>query len=271
MRKTLIILAFFMVAMTSCKHAPKLKEHEFVYDKYGVVQRIDTTEKNVFLVFTAHFSTNDNGLFENMDGLESVLNTLQAKGVKGSFFPTGACYREAKYTNLIHRIKDEGHYLSHHSSKHLLLCPEDENRDAVNLCTEDSIREDMAEMEALMHEFGLEKSDYPWMIPPYEVYNQFSADVLRSCGYKLLNPTQETLITGLDWCWEGYPAYATGDELLNKLWEVERTNNLNGAIILIHAMHYPNRQDADRLYTRLGEIIDHLAELGYGFKSIKDL
>lgn len=86
MKKTLLLLATIVVAMTACKQAPQVKQHEFVYDQYGVVQRIDTAEKNVYLVFTAHFSTDDNGLFENMDGLESVLNTLQEKGIKGSFF-----------------------------------------------------------------------------------------------------------------------------------------------------------------------------------------
>lgn len=246
-------------------------EHEFVTDKYGVVQRIDPSEKNVYLVFTAHFSENDNGAFENFDGIIPVLDTLQAKGVKGSFFPTGACFREPKYHDAILRIINEGHYLSHHSSKHLLMCPEDSNRDSINLVTEDSIRADMEEIAATLKEFGLEREDYPWMIPPYEVYNQFSADILRDCGYKLVNPTQSTLLTGNDWAPKSSPAYKTGEEIMNALWEVEKAETFNGAVILIHAMMYPNRDDNDRTFRHLGEMIDHLRELGYDFRTFKDL
>lgn len=254
---------------TSCTKTPV--SHSFVYDQYGVVQRIDTAEKNVYLVFTAHFSTNDNGEFENFDGVEPVLNTLKEKGVKGSFFPTGECFRQPKYEASIRRIIDEGHYLSNHSSNHLLLCPEDDTRDSVNLVTADSIAKDMVEMEAELARFGLERSQYHWMIPPYEVYNQYSADAYRALGFDLLNPTQETLFTGNDWMWQGHPGYWTGDQILEKLWQYEETYGLNGQIIIVHAMVYPNRPDEDRLYTRLPEIIDTLAARGYGFKCVSEL
>lgn len=262
--------------LCGCNHAKPTQEeqtetteeHQMVYDKYGVIQRIDTAKKHVYLVFTAHYSTNDNGYFENFDGVEPVLNTLKEKGVKGSFFPTGNCFREPKYEASIRRIIDEGHYLSAHSNHHLLMCPEDETRDSVNLVTADSIREDIAGMELELEKFGLTKDQFNWMIPPYEVYNQFSADALRSLGYTLLNPTQETLFTGMDWMPQGTPSYWTGDQILNKLWEYEQAEGLNGAIILIHAMVYPNRPEEDRLYTRLPEIIDHLRKLGYEFSRI---
>lgn len=266
-----VLACMSLVACGNKKTAETAAEHEFVTDQYGVVQRIDPAEKHVYLVFTAHFSENDNGAFENFDGIIPVLNTLQEKDVKGSFFPTGACFREPKYHDAIMRIMADGHYLSHHSNKHLLMCPEDGSRDTVNLCTEDSIREDMTEIAEVLKAFGLEREDYPWMIPPYEVYNQFSADILRDCGYKLVNPTQATLITGNDWCAETSPAFHSGDELLEKLWEIERNETLNGAVILVHAMVYPGRQDKDRMFCRLPEIIDHLRELGYDFRTFNDL
>lgn len=269
--KKVFVLSLTTLILVACGSKSATTAHQFVYDDCGVVQRIDTAEKGIYLVFTGHFSTGDNGYFENFDGIEPVLNTLKEKDVKGSFFPTGACYREPKYTQSIKRIMDEGHYLSHHSSKHLLLCPENELKDSVNLCTEDSIRQDMAEMEALMSVFGLNKEQYSWMIPPYEHYNQFSARVLQDCGYKLLNPTAETLFTGNDWAPIGSASYYTGDSLLNRLWKLESEQGLNGAIILIHAMYYPNRLDEDRMFTRLPEIIDHLRELGYTFHSVNEL
>lgn len=66
-------------------------------DKNGVVSRVNVNEKKVYLVFTAHYSSDDKGHFENFDGVVPVLNTLKAKGVKGSFFPTGECFRQPRY------------------------------------------------------------------------------------------------------------------------------------------------------------------------------
>jgi peptidoglycan/xylan/chitin deacetylase (PgdA/CDA1 family) len=46
---------------------------------------------------------------------------------------------------------------------------------------------------------------------------------------------------------------------------------MNGVILLIHAMNYPDRTDEDRPYTYLGEIIDTLRSKGYTFKTMFDL
>ena len=136
------------------------KEIVFEYDECGVVNKINPDEKCVWLVFTAHYSLNDNGYFENFDGVVPVLNTLKEKEVKGSFFPTGICFEVEKYQEAVRRIIDEGHYLSSHSFNHLLLC--DEGR---TLVSADSIKADFALMEASLEKYGLTKEQYHWLIP----------------------------------------------------------------------------------------------------------
>ena len=242
--------------------------NKFVVDQYGVVQKVNPDQKNVYLVFTAHFSTNDNGYFENFDGIEPVLDVLKDKGVSGSFFPTGNCFRAEKYKSSIKRIIDEGHYLSQHSNHHLLLCLE-EDRDST-LVSADSLAVDLKGVEAELAQFGLAKEQYLWMIPPYEYYNQETADGLRGLGYKLVNPTHG-IETSMDWMGKEHPQYMSAQEQLDGLWKYEAENTLNGCVILVHAMVYPDREDADRIFTHLGEIIDTLKAKGYGFKTFKEL
>lgn len=237
-------------------------------DKNGVVTRVNADEKKVYLVFTAHFSTADKGRFENFDGAVPVLNTLKAKGVKGSFFPTGECFRQPKYKSAIKRIIKEGHYLSAHSDKHLLLCEGKNGR--VNLVTADSLVRDIRGMEAELQRFGLKKDQFSWMVPPYETCNESSAYVLKGLGYRLVNPTPG-LVTGLDWAAKGEAGYTSAETLLGNIWDFDDKYGLNGAVILIHAMNYPGRTKDDRVYSHLGEIIDGLRARGYSFGTFKEL
>jgi peptidoglycan/xylan/chitin deacetylase (PgdA/CDA1 family) len=165
-------------------------------------------------------------------------------------------------------IVDQGHYLSGHSYSHLLLCSYEDRSESY--VTADSLARDITQMEAQLEKLGLTKDRYLWMIPPYEYYNQFSADALRNLGYKLANPT-EGLVTSMDWMGPEDPSYHSAEQLINNIWEYEKQHSLNGAIILIHAMDYPNRADNDRPYRHLGEIIEKLKDLGYGFKTFKDV
>lgn len=234
-------------------------------DKNGVVSRVNVNEKKVYLVFTAHYSSDDKGHFENFDGVVPVLNTLKAKGVKGSFFPTGECFRQPRYKAPIKRIIREGHYLSGHSDKHLLLC-----EGGVSLVSSDSLVRDIRGMEAELERFGLNKDRFRWMIPPYETCDEASAYVLKGLGYKLVKPTSG-LVTGLDWAAEGETAYRSAGSLVQNIWDFDDKYGLNGAVILVHAMNYPGRAKEDRVYSHLGEIIDGLRARGYSFGTFKEL
>lgn len=234
----------------------------FVKDEYGVVEKINPHKKEIYLVFTGHYSHSDSGYFENFDGVTPVLDILEERGVKGSFFPTGVCFDVDRYQEPVKRIIKNGHYLSSHSYAHLLLC-----ENGKSLVSEDSLRADFAIMESRLESYGLEKEQYQWLIPPYETYDQKAVDVMKSMGYKLVNPTSG-FITGMDWTSPGAPNYHSTEMILENLWNYEKENTMNGVVLLIHAMNYPDRTDADRPYTYLGEIIDRLKEKGYIFKTM---
>ncbi len=265
MLKSAIVLVL-AIGIMSCSQTKQAPEH--VTDSYGVVEKINPKLNEVYLVFTAHYSHADSGRFENFDGLVPVLNTLKEKGVKGSFFPTGVCFDVEKYQEPIKRLIGEGHYLSSHSYAHLLLC--DENDRNISLVSEDSLRADFAIMESKLESYGLTKEQYCWLIPPYEVYDQKAVDVMKDMGYRLINPTSGFL-TGMDWTSPGADNYHSTEMILENLWKYEQENTFNGVVLLIHAMNYPDRTDADRPYNHLGSIIDKLKEKGYTFKTMFDV
>lgn len=263
---TISLLAMAAIISSCGNH--KSSAPVFVTDEYGVVEKINPQNKEVYLVFTGHYSHADSGRFENFDGVIPVLNTLEEKGIKGSFFPTGVCFDVEKYQEPVRRIINGGHYLSSHSYAHLLLC--DENDRSISLVSEDSLRADFAIMENRLEGYGLTKDQYCWLIPPYEVYDQKAVDVMKDMGYRLVNPTSG-FITGMDWTSPGADNYHSTEMILEQLWEYEKQNTFNGVILLIHAMNYPDRTDADRPYTYLSEIIDRLKEKGYTFKTMFDV
>ena len=138
------------------------------------------------------------------------------------------------------------------------------------LVSADSLARDFARMEEQLNRFGLEKKQYCWMIPPYESCNVESRENMEALGYKLLNPS-EGPIFDLDWTTPDMEAYKTIDQMLARLWEIEEAEGLNGIILLIHAMNYPEKQDVERPYNHLGEIIDTLKARGYGFRTFNDV
>ena len=263
----LFLITAVLVLSAACvnRNTPKL---DLVKDEFEVVTKINPHEKSVYLIFTGHHSQDDDGYFENFDGAEFVLNTLNEHDIKGSFFPTGVCFEVEKYKPVLSNIVAGGHYLSGHSFAHLFLCSyEDRNE---NLVTRDSIVNDNVKLERVLQELGLTKDQYVWLVPPYEYYNQFSADAYRSLGYKLANPTPG-LVTSMDWMGKDHPEYHSAARMIQNIWDFEKEHTLNGAIILIHAMDYPIRPHEDRPYRYLGEIITRLKEMGYGFKTFWDV
>ena len=261
----LLFAGALLLLSSACGRQGSNSAPVFVTDGSGIVRRVNPDEKNVYLVFTAHYSENDSGYFENFDGVVPVLNTLKEKGVKASFFPTGVCFAQPQYQEPIRRIIREGHYLSSHSYAHLVLC-----EGGRTLVSADSLAKDFALMEAQLSRFGLEKKQYYWMIPPYENCDPASRENIEALGYRLLNPSEGPLF-GFDWTTPDMASYKTIDQMLDRLWEMEETEGLGGLILLIHAMNYPGKQDIERPYNHLGAIIDRLKACGYGFKTFKDV
>ena len=63
--------------------------------------------------------------------------------------------------------------------------------------------------------------------------------------------------------------YRSSQQLIDRLYAFEHAEGLDGAVILVHPGIHPDR--IDRLYDRLGEIIQYLAKKGYSFKALNEI
>ena len=248
-------LTYYFAAMENLgKEQSKLSVQK---DKYSAVVRIEPGKKDIFLVFTA------DSMFQ---GGQKILKTLKKQKIKGSFFLTGNCLRMPEHKALIEDIVAQGHYVGGHSDRHLLYAPW-ENRDSLLVSRED-IMADLKANSAELEEFGVQFSQSQWFLPPYEYYNSESVDVIRNMGYKVLNYTPGTA-TPADYTTPSMPNYRSSQNLIEKLYNYEKTLGLDGAVLLIHPGVSDER--TDRLYNRLDEIIQYLKKKGYSFKALNEL
>lgn len=77
-------------------------------EKYNAIYRGDTTRDVCYLTFDCGY---ENGY------TEQILDTLNAKGVAGTFFVTGDYVKQAP--QIVERIIDEGHVLGNHTVNHI--------------------------------------------------------------------------------------------------------------------------------------------------------
>ncbi len=77
-------------------------------DNYGGIYRGDTTRKVCYLTFDCGYENGYTG---------KIMDTLNAKGVSGTFFITGDYVKEAP--ELVGRMIDEGHILGNHTVNHI--------------------------------------------------------------------------------------------------------------------------------------------------------
>lgn len=231
---------------------------EMVKDAYGATIRINPKAKVIYLVFTA------DSMFQ---GGEKILKTLDKERIKGSFFLTGNCFRIPEHEQLIKNIIKGGHYIGGHSDGHLLYAPWGASRDS-SYYTPVQIVEDVRKNMAELNKFGVGSDDARWFLPPYEHYNKLSVKALESAGLKVVNYTPG-IATPADYTIPSMSSYQPTQKLIDKLYEFETTQTLNGAVLLIH----PGVQDerTDKLYNRLGEVIQYLKKKGYTFKSLKEV
>ena len=248
-------LTYYFAAMENEGRAAR--ELDLVRDEWGAVVRIEPQKKNIYLVFTA------DSLFQ---GGEKILKTLKSERIKGSFFLTGNCLRLAEHKNLIEKIIKDGHYLGGHSNRHLLYA-EWGNRDSL-IVSADSLVEDIRANAKELEKFGISKEESGWFLPPYEYYNRESVFLTEALGYRVLNYTPGTA-TPADYTDPSMANYVSSEKLIGRLYNFEKANGLDGAIILIHPG--VNEARTDRLYNRLGEIVKNLKSKGYSFKSLNEI
>ena len=233
-----------------CEHFTCLK---------GAVVRGDTTKRSLSIVFTG----GDYG-----DGGQFILETLKEHDVKAGFFFTGDFYRNPQFQSVIENLISENHYLGAHSDRHLLYC-DWEKRDSL-LIDESTFLKDLKDNYAELARFGIQESDAPLFLPPYEWYNDTISAWTQKAGLQLMNITYGTL-SHADYTTPDMSTYRSSETIWNSIVEYEdkATSGLNGFILLVHIGTDPKR--TDKFYLRLGALIDWLHEKGYTLERIDEL
>jgi len=217
----------------------------------GAITRGDSSRKQLALVFTGD---------EFADGANTIAQTLKARGVQSSFFFTGRFYRNAKFKSAIRRLKQDGHYLGAHSDDHLLYC-DWKDRDKL-LVSRNQFKQDLNKNYAAMRPFGINKTNAPYFLPPYEWYNQTISDWTAGMNLRLINYTAGTR-SHADYTTPAATNYISSEAILQsiKKYESEEPAGLNGFILLLHIGVSPER--TDKFYNRLDELLDWLKAEGY--------
>jgi endoglucanase len=233
-------------------------QNEKIKDEQGAVVRFKPNEKNIYLAFTAD---------TRFEGGEHVLQVLEKRHIKGSFFFTGNFLRNPELKNITKRIVEQGHYVGAHSDTHLLYCDWG-NRDST-LVSFDEFETDLKNNFADLEKFGIKTAEARWFMPPYEWYNRQIVDWSRNLGLDLVNFTPGTG-TNADYTTPEMENYKSSVKIYTNLlqFEQEQTDGLKGAILLIHPGTAPER--TDKFYRILEDVIRHFASKGYQFKSFKN-
>jgi peptidoglycan/xylan/chitin deacetylase (PgdA/CDA1 family) len=107
-------------------------------------------------------------------------------------------------------------------------------------------------------------------MPPYEWWNDSIAAWSKTLGLQVFCFTPE-IRTNTDYTYPEMSKYKSSDWIMQSLKDQQQKNAdaFNGAVIIVHAGTDARRKD--KLYDRLGEMIDWLRSEGYSFKRIDQL
>lgn len=163
-------------------------------------------------------------------------------------------------------IEEHGHYLGAHSDKHLLYA-DWTKRDSL-LVSEEEFKRDLMNNYSEMEEYGVEKEDAPFFLPPYEWYNQQIADWTKDLGLTLINFTPGTYSNADYTTPDMGKRYLRSDEIYDRILSYEGTDpkGLNGFILLLHIGTNPKRKD--KFYFKLDDLIKELKSRGYSFNRL---
>ncbi|HNX54593.1 MAG TPA: glycoside hydrolase family 9 protein [Prolixibacteraceae bacterium] len=227
------------------------KQSGEIFDDQGAIIRMNTSQKKVYLIFSAH---------EYAEGGKTILQTLKKFNSKASFFLTGAFYNNPENKFLIKEMVAEGHYVGAHSDGHLLYA--DWTKRDSSLVSKMQLSNDLKANYKKMADFGLSSEKQNVFLPPYEWYNAESVDWCRQLGLKVINYTPQITSNG-DYTTPDMAKYRSSESIIADIKSFEKNdpNGLNGCIMLIHLGTAPER--TDKFYNRLGDLLEWLKGKGY--------
>lgn len=198
--------------------------------------RMPTTAKVVALTFDAG---------ANADGLASILATLDAKDVAGTFFLTGSFARA--YPQQARSIVASGHRIGNHTVTHPHLPAK----------TDAQVRAEVLDAEAQIRQ-ATGHSPKPWFRFPYGDRTAHTISVVNGTGYACIRWTVDTL------GWKGTdPGGQTAATVTKRVLD----GATPGEIVLMHVGSNPDDHttlDANAL----AAVIDGLRARGYTFVTL---
>ncbi len=229
---------------------------DFVFDE-GAIRRASTTEKKLALLFTAD---------EHVDGAESVLRTLEKHDLPASFFLTGRALDAPGMRDWTRKAIATGHTIGPHSDGHLLYAPWDKRQES--LVNKPRFQADLYRNLAELEELGANFHEPIYFVPPYEWHNTEHTQWAKELGCQMINFTVGTG-SHRDFAPEDHKAFVPSEELIDGILEFESNSEsgLNGHLLLLHL----GSTRKDKVYAKLGVLIDQLLERGYKFVRVDEL
>jgi peptidoglycan/xylan/chitin deacetylase (PgdA/CDA1 family) len=225
----------------------------------GGVTRGDTSKKQIALIFTG----GDFG-----EGTGHVLDTLDAHGIKASFFFTGDYLRKPEHAEFLKRIIAENHYLGPHSDKHPLYAPWEDRKKT--LITRDAFRADLQKNIDDLRALGAlkDRTKPVYFIPPYEWYNQDQSRWSREMGVFLFNFTPGSG-SNRDWAPEDHKSFVPSTRIIADIlaYEQKDPQGLSGFLLLLHV----GSGRKDKTFLLLGDLLKEVKAHGYEFVRVDEL
>ncbi len=121
---------------------------------------------------------------------------------------------------------------------------------------------------AELGELGANRSEPIYFVPPFEWHNVKHTAWAKELGCQMINFTPGSG-SHRDFAPEGHAAYAPSEELIRDIldYETNSASGLNGHLLLLHL----GTTRKDKVYARLGEMIDELITRGYAMVRVDEL
>lgn len=225
----------------------------------GAIVRGPVDRKQIALVFTGH---------EFAESAGPILDVLDRRGMRASFFLTGDFLRDPEKARLVERMVRDGHYVGAHSNAHLLYAPWTGPKKT--LVSREEFVKDLEANYAELARFGITRDKARYFLPPYEWYTTEIAEWTRQMGLTLVNFTSGTR-SNADYTEEGSAQFVASEEILRSILDREEKDEhgLNGFLLLLHVGAGPGR--ADKFHLRLDEVVGKLKDRGYSFVRVETL